>query len=353
MAALVAALCLVPSTASAQDDGKQSARDVVLLPVVAYMPETRLTLGAVSIFFFRSPASTRPSTLSALFMYTQNDQLLASLGSEVYSSDEQHKLEGSISFIEFPDKFYGIGPDTPESNEEDYTPRSINIMAGVQERWRRYWHAGLRYDFSTWDVIETEADGSLATGDVAGSGGGTASGMGGLINRDTRDNVYYSSRGSFCQATATFYPGWLGSDFDYRRVTLDLRRFFGFGGRHVVALQAVMAGTGGETPFQSLAALGGSEIMRGYYQGRYRDRYSAVLQSEYRVRVWRRFGLVAFAGVGDVAHSPDEFELDHFRYSAGGGIRFLLSKQEGMNLRLDSAVGEDTSGFYITLGEAF
>jgi outer membrane protein assembly factor BamA len=165
--------------------------------------------------------------------------------------------------------------------------------------------------------------------------------------------VYYPSRGSFCQVAGTQYPQWLGSDFDHANLTLDLRTYFGFGKRHVVALQALSMATRGDTPFQSLPALGGSEVMRGYYQGRYRDRYSAVLQSEYRVKVWWRFGATAFGSIGDVAHSPGDFRLDHFRYSAGLGVRFLISRQEGMNLRLDSAFGEDTSGFYITLGEAF
>lgn len=353
--AVLAAVCVVPRIGFAQDAPKEEKkpRDLVLLPIIVHTPETKLALGVASIYFFRGPVSTRPSTVSAFVMYTQNRQVVTSLGAEVYSRDEGHKLEGNVSYIEFPDKFYGIGPDTPESNEEDYTPRSVNIMAGAQQRWHHHGHAGLRYEFSTWDLIETESGGMLAAGDLNGSQGGTTSGIGGLLNRDTRDNVYYSTRGSFCQVAGTYYPEWLGSDFDYGRFTLDLRRYFGFRGRHVVALQAVGVGTGGDTPIQSLAALGGSEIMRGYYQGRYRDRYSAVLQTEYRVKVWWRFGLVAFAGIGDVAHSPAGFELDHFRYSAGGGIRFLISKQEGMNLRLDSAVGEDTSGFYITLGEAF
>jgi outer membrane protein assembly factor BamA len=351
--AFLAAAFLVPCATVAQEAEKKSGRDVVVLPVIAHTPETRLALGAASILFFRSPVSTRPSTVSAFFMYTQNEQILATLGSEVYTRDEQHKLEASIGFIEFPDRFYGIGADTPESNEEDYTPRSFNVMAGVQQRWRAHWHAGVRYEFSTWDVIETEPDGALAGGDITGSNGGTTSGAGLLFNRDTRDNVYYASRGSFYQLAATTYPGWLGSDFDYARFTLDLRRYSRFGNRHVIALQALTVATNGDTPFQSLAALGGSEIMRGYYQGRYRDRYAAVLQSEYRVKVWWRLGATVFGSVGDVAHSPGDFELDHFRYSAGVGIRFLISRQEGMNLRLDSAFGEDTSGFYITVGEAF
>jgi len=49
----------------------------------------------------------------------------------------------------------------------------------------------------------------------------------------------------------------------------------------------------------------------------------------------------------------DNFELGNFKYSVGCGIRYLFSREEGLNLRLDFGFAEGTSGFYITLGEAF
>lgn len=343
----------VPPSVFAQDAQETKGNDLVLLPVILHTPETRLGLGAAAIFFFRTPVSTRPSTVSAFVMYTQNEQIVSNLGAEVYLRDETYKLDGHISYVEYPDQFYGIGADTPESNEEDYTPRSASLAAGLQKRLRTGLHAGIRYEFSESDIIETEQDGLLDDGTITGSRGGTVSGVGALLNRDTRDNVYYAAHGSFCQIAGTYYPDWLGSDFDYGHYTLDLRKFFGLGKHYVIALQSLAVATGGDVPFQALAQLGGSEVMRGYYQGRYRDHYSVVLQSEFRAHVWWRIGLVAFAAVGDVADRPDDFRFDHFRYSAGGGIRFLVSRQEGMNLRLDGAAGENTSGFYITLGEAF
>ncbi len=42
-------------------------------------------------------------------------------------------------------------------------------------------------------------------------------------------------------------------------------------------------------------------IMRGYYSGRYRDRNYAAAQIEYRKVFNRMFGLVLFAGAGEVA----------------------------------------------------
>jgi outer membrane protein assembly factor BamA len=202
-------------------------------------------------------------------------------------------------------------------------------------------------------MVETEENGALAAGDVTGSGGGTLSGLGGWFNRDTRDNIFYSTQGSLCEISGAYYAGALGCDFDFGRYGLDLRKFFSMGERQVVALQSLVVATSGDPPFQMLAQLGGDRVMRGYYNGRFRDRHAAVLQAEYRVKVWWRIGAAAFAGVGDVAHRPADFRIEDFKYSLGGGLRFLLSRQEGMNLRIDSAFGDGTSGFYITLGEPF
>ncbi len=93
--------------------------------------------------------------------------------------------------------------------------------------------------------------------------------------------------------------------------------------------------------------------MRGYYSGRYQDKYLLAMQVEYRLPVWRRFGMVAFVGIGDVSKSLETFRLDQIKYSYGFGFRFKIAPKEGTNLRLDFAWGKGTSGFYFTAGEAF
>ena len=60
-----------------------------------------------------------------------------------------------------------------------------------------------------------------------------------------------------------------------------------------------------------------------------------------------------FAGYGDVSDEIDGFRLRDFKYSAGGGIRFLINLQERTNLRLDFGFGKDSFGVYATISEAF
>lgn len=93
--------------------------------------------------------------------------------------------------------------------------------------------------------------------------------------------------------------------------------------------------------------------MRGYYQGRYRDNNILVLQTEYRMPVWQRFGCVAFGGVGDVSHKMSGFSTNSLKYTYGFGLRFQLNPKENINLRLDFGFGKETFGLYLALGEAF
>jgi len=93
--------------------------------------------------------------------------------------------------------------------------------------------------------------------------------------------------------------------------------------------------------------------MRGYFTGRYRDRHYFATQIEYRIRVWWRFGLVGFIGMGDVANSPTKFEMTKFKFSYGLGIRFRIDEIELIDLRADIGFGKNTSGIYFSLNQAF
>jgi len=69
--------------------------------------------------------------------------------------------------------------------------------------------------------------------------------------------------------------------------------------------------------------------------------------------MWWRFGLACFAGFGDVADKTENFRLNKLKYSVGWGIRYVFNVQEKINLRLDFGYTENSSGFYINIGEAF
>ena len=64
----------------------------------------------------------------------------------------------------------------------------------------------------------------------------------------------------------------------------------------MLALQGLAAYMPGEVPFANMPVLGGQNLLRGLFGGRYRDQTLVAAQAELRLPVWRWIGLAAFAG---------------------------------------------------------
>jgi outer membrane protein assembly factor BamA len=170
---------------------------------------------------------------------------------------------------------------------------------------------------------------------------------------DKRENVFFPESGYYFQAEGVWYGSAIGSDYDYARYLIDLRRYFGLGRERVIAAQLVGNFASGAAPFYDLPMLGGGNIMRGYYQGRYRDYVFTAAQGEVRWPLFGRFGAVGFVAAGTVAPALDGFDLGDLRWSGGGGLRFRFNQAEKVNLRADIGFAEGGTGIYFGLEEAF
>lgn len=337
---------------------KKCKKRVIAAPIIFYTPETRLAFGAAGSLVFRLAGcdkETRPSAISSVFIYTQEKQFQAQLNTKLYLKNNDYRLELEVKADKYPNKFYGIGGNTLEENEELYTSKSTNLFFSLQKRLAKGFNAGILFHLNRWDIVETEAAGLLSSGLITGSSEGTMSGVGVLVNRDTRDSLYFPVKGDFFTLEARFYPKFLGSTFGFNTFTIDLRKYFPVFSDHVVAFQSLLKVQGGDVPFLHLARMGGQYTMRGYYDGRFRDKNLLVFQAEYRMPIFWRFGVVGFAGLGNVAPKFSQLtsSLDQMKSSYGFGIRFLFDKKEKIWLRFDLAFGEGVSGFYFSIFEAF
>jgi outer membrane protein assembly factor BamA len=214
-------------------------------------------------------------------------------------------------------------------------------------------YLGVLYQVRNAVMVDRAEDGRLGGGGVPGSDGGMVSGAGVVGMWDTRDNILFPTSGSFHTASIFRSGGALGGDFQMTRYSVDLRRYLSVRG-HVLGFQAYLRSVAGDVPFDMLPRLGGQNIMRGTFQGRYRDRHLLAAQTEYRALIWRRLGLAAFAGAGQVAPELDAISRSDLHYSLGLGFRLMIDPRERMNLRIDLGYGRDgASGVYITVGESF
>ena len=343
-------------TDPAPEPKKKSSLRVAVLPILSYRPETRWNFGAGGVINFRlghTKEQTRPSSLWLRFIYTQNKQLFIRVSPELYLPKNQFVLNFNLSYVRFPTDFYGIGNGVSFSNSEEYTPRIFRFEVVLNKRILPHLYAGLGYYLDKTTMESITPGGLLASGAIAGSTGGLVSGLGIHASWDTRDNVIYPHQGIMFSLISYLYSSAFGSKYNYTMLALDFRYYTPVVSSHVFAFQAYFKSLGGNAPFYNLAQLGGSNTMRGYFQGFYRDRTLTLCQAEYRLPVWWRFGVVAFAGVGEVSSGLDDFHLHNLKYALGTGIRFKLDKREGTNLRLDWAWGEGQHAFYLAIQESF
>ncbi len=346
-------------------------KKLYVLPLISYSPETSLRLGTASVFLFRPNGCTTGTQLSSIRIpvtYTLNRQQKVRFSYEVFLDGNRHILDGFVQWQKFPFYFYGIGSGTMETDEETYTGRTIGAQASYLNNLAERFFLGAQLIWVNNKVLEREPDGLLSRdGLIAGSEGSVSSGVGVIGRYDSRDNNLNPGRGMYLQSSLTAFPESFGSDYAFTKFELDFRRYFRPFGKHVLAFQFFAENNWGQPPFELLALLGGDELMRGHYEGRFRDKTLMAAQVEYRLPVsrrdwfggeeklgfWKRWGLAGFAGLGTVAPNFGGLPDSRLKYSLGMGIRYLVLPKERVNIRVDFGFGTQRPGFYFNVREAF
>jgi outer membrane protein assembly factor BamA len=340
-----------------QNDHLAKIRHVVVLPIIARSIETGWSFGAAGSSTFHlkiHDTATRTSNVQALALYTTKSQFVVALNGSIYFPGERFIINQQLSYSSFPDKFWGLGNTAPDSSREPYKYKQYYVYLHPQCLIGRNLFLGLVYQFQRVFDTEFAAGGLFDKENVAGRHGYHVSGLGLSFTYDSRNNAFAPDRGTMMQFYFAHFNPLLGSDYQYTNFVLDLRQFIRIENKQVLALQAYGFFNAGETPLRSLASLGGSSSMRGYYQGRFRDKDMGVLQAEYRVPIFWRFGVVGFGDIGNVGSELSQINLDHLKYTFGGGVRLALNQSERLNLRLDYGINPKfLGGFYLQLGEAF
>lgn len=326
------------------------------LPIVTYAPETSLGIGAFGVHFFRLEESSqerRASSVAAVALYTLKAQLLAELIPELYWNEDRAHLWSKLDYRHYPNKFWKIGNRSPDGSEESYSEIRWRWLGRIGHAIRGPLFLYGHVEIISMELSALEPDGQLASGVLSGSQGGISVAVGPALVWDTRDHVLSPHTGErYSISLATAQP-LLGSRYEFTTLVFDLRNYFPIIDEHTLATNFVFMMQDRAAPFYQLPKLGGAELLRGYYDGRFRDRNLMLLQTEYRLPLFWRFGAVAFAGLGGVAHTPTAFRFDAPEWSLGGGLRLLLNRDEKLNLRADFGVGRDSFGFYVNAGEVF
>lgn len=326
----------------------------VTLPYVFYTPETRAGGGFATVWYFRGADNgrkERPSLLRTGVTYTTNRQLVLQLVPEIFLAGGRYLLGGEVLYKDFPDRFWGLGPNSPEEAEEEFTLLTRRVEVFAQKEMGPY-KARLLAVGESARLKEFIPGGLLDGSQVPGVAAGRVAGVGLGVGYDTRDDPFAPGLGALHQVKAVWFREALGGDYDFTEVTADIRVFRPFGS-NVLGFHGLARNVSGNAPFYHLSPLGGQTMLRGVYEGRFRDACFLAAQAELRVPLRGRWGAAAFAAAGTVATNISELDAGKVKASAGAGLRYRLDRSERINARLDVAAGSGGVNVDLALMEAF
>ncbi len=363
------------------------------IPAVYYTPETRLAFGfgLTATFRFKGDSGkpamptpgiramsremlnraqplvplspSRPSQISLGAAYTQNKQLLFFAPFQVFFDQDNYYINGEIGYYRYSYYFYGVGQRDLAARElygVNFINTRLNVfrrIANLSQKGKLY--AGVRHQYEDFRVTTVVPDGVLASQAVAGGRGSRRTSFGLGLFYDSRDQVFFPSKGVIVDL-AYLYNRWTASGAHdltpttYNRYVADVSSYHPLAGRKaILAMNYVVSFTDGLAPFSDLSMLGSSKRMRGYYEGRYRDQNIALLQSEVRFDIYKRLGGVVFGAVGLMGDEQQLLRTSDPKAAYGAGLRFTVNRRDHVNIRIDYGIGKQSSGFYLTIGEAF
>lgn len=351
--------------------GASDKPSFIPVPIAFYQQETGFAGGAaiLPVWRFGTDTTVRKSNVRLIAWISQKKQTTLQLTHNIFTPGEKFFLSGELSYYDLAFDYFGIGNETNKDykSEIQYPLWVFDEKALVRVVPNLF--VGLRYRFTDLGNVENKNEGDLLGPynflTAKERNGYTTSGLGPALLYDGRDNVLATYRGNFVDAHMLFHGSGIGSDYKFTRYQIDARHFNPLFGTNntILALQFLGQYHSGSVPFRELggmgATLGGSlynnaYLMRGIYEARYRDRQFSTFQAEIRQKLFWRFDVAGFLGVGQVGYKLSDYELDGTKFAGGGGLRFRFNRRDRLNIRLDYGVGSGgNSGIIFAVGEAF
>lgn len=181
-----------------------------------------------------------------------------------------------------------------------------------------------------------------------------SSGVGPVAEYDSRNDTFSPSSGSYARVQANFAErALLTSNHSYRTVDGSCNGYSETGENGVLAYRFSACSASDDTPFFDLCSFGTNSDLRGYTPGQYLDKTSFAAQVEYRRRFGDPFGVVGFGGVGGVAPSFGDYQVDKVLPDIGLGLRYRASDKYPVNIGVDFAFSKAAQPITFALARPF
>lgn len=337
----------------ANKEKKDKRFDFSIIGGPHYSTDTKLGLGLVAAGLYRSdPNDTlQPPSNVSLFgdVSTVGFYMLGVSGTHIFPGDRQ-RIDYTTYFYSFPCYYWGMGYDM--GNNNDNKSEMKDWQAQMKASWLfatandLFIGPTITFDYIHGSQIERPEllNGQRATTYNIGAGF--------TLLYDTRDNLTAPKRGVYLSLQQLFRPRFMGNKYAFSTTDLRTSGYVPLWKGATLAADFRTLLNFGNPSWAMMALLGDSYSMRGYYEGRYRDKNKIETQIELRQHIWRRNGIVLWAGAGTVFSKFSEMRMSHVLPNYGLGYRWEFKKN--VNVRLDYGFGKaGQSSFIFNINEAF
>ena len=307
----------------ANKEKKNKRFDFSIIGGPHYSTDTKLGLGLVAAGLYRSDPADSLSAPSNVSLFgdvsTVGFYMLGVRGTHKFPRDT-HRIDYTLYFYSFPCYIWGLGYDMGDNNDNKSKMKrwqaqakaswlirtADNLFVGPTVAFDYVWG----HDMDRPELIEGQRRVSFN------------SGAGLTLLYDTRDNLTAPHEGVFLQVQQLFRPKFMGNKCAFSTTDLRMDAYLPMWKGATLAGDLRTQFNFGNPQWSMLALLGDSYSMRGYYQGRYRDKHKVEAQIELRQHVWRRNGIVLWAGAGTVFPKFSQIKMNHILPNYGIGYRW-------------------------------
>jgi len=326
--------------------------DFSLLGGPYYNSSTKLGLALTLSGFYRPDTSDHVTSPSNVAVYatasTSGFYMVGMKGHHIFPHDTQ-RIDYDVYFWSNPRYFWGVGYDRgiDMANSSKYDEKFFHSWVNYIVRVCKGLFIGPGIEYKYTHAAKPEhpelwGDQAMHTNTI---------GLGVKVQYDTRDNFTATQSGLMASVEQKFYPRFLGNKYAFSSTEINFNYYHKLWKGSVIATRLRSIVSYGNVPLVMLPTFGGSYSMRGYYEGRFRDKCEADLTVELRQHVWRRNGIVIWGGVGSVFPKISAFTFRKLLPNYGIGYRWELKHRS--NVRVDLGFGKGETGFTFSINEAF
>ena len=318
-----------------------------------YASDTKFGLGLVAAGLYRTDPNDSilpPSNVSLYGDVSSVGFYMLGVRGNHIAPKGRYRIDYHLYFYSFPADFWGIGYEMGDNDANKSDMKRWQAQAEVSFLFRVadnfYIGPMASYDYVIGKHIERPELLQGMDQHTWNVGAGVS------LVYDNRDNLTNPHRGIYLNINQMFRPRFMGNDYAFSTTAFRFDAYQRLGKGTVLAEDIGANLNFGNPSWGMMAELGGTHSMRGYYEGRYRDKHSLEATVELRQHVWKRNGIVVWVGAGTVFPKFSALRSKQILPNAGVGYRWEFKKN--VNVRLDYGFGKSgQSGFLFNINEAF